>query len=153
MPSKNPGKAARPVPRETEARIVASSRVSLEASFESPLPPPELVRQYEELIPGCAARMFEMAQAEAAHRRSQEELILKAEIREIRLGQCFAFLITVAFLLAGVLLAHWNQPWPGTVFGSVGVGSIVTMFILGRNRDGSGGQDAPGPSDDRARTD
>jgi uncharacterized membrane protein len=97
--------------------------------------------------------MFDMAQAEAAHRRSQEELILKAEIREIRRGQCFAFLITLAFLSAGVLLAKWNHPWPGTVFGSVGLGSIVTRFILGRNRGGSGGRNAPGPTDDRARTD
>jgi uncharacterized membrane protein len=97
--------------------------------------------------------MFEMAQAEAAHRRGQEELVLKAEIREIRLGQCFAFLITMAFLLAGVLLAKWDHPWPGTVFGSVGVGSIVTRFILGRNRGGSGDQNAPGPSNDHAHPD
>jgi uncharacterized membrane protein len=82
-----------------------------------------------------------MAEQEGNHRRSMEEKSLNANIAgmqrsfaEARLGQVFAFGVSLAFLAVGAFVAIHGQPWVGGLLGSIGLGSIVANFIRGRQR-------------------
>lgn len=109
------------------------------SSFQGPLPPPDLLEGYEKVCPGAAQKILEAMQVEGAHRRTLETKSLEANIEgmrrqfaEGRLGQIFAFSIAVVFVFVGAYVALHGQPWPGAVFGSAGLGGIVTTFIVGR---------------------
>ena len=109
------------------------------AAFSGPLPHPEILHGYEAVCPGAAHRIIEIAESQSAHRRQMEVKELEAQIESMRLqfhearrGQVFAFCVSALFTVCGALVVIYGHPWPGTIFGSMGIGGIVTTFIRGR---------------------
>lgn len=120
--------------------------------FTGPLPPPGILEQYEKLCPGITTRLVDAAYAEGQHRQGLENKTLDANIEamrrqfaEARLGQIFAFAIAVTFVLVGAYVTLEGHPWPGTILGGVGLGGIVTAFIVGRDKRQ---QPAPEPKEE-----
>lgn len=116
-----------------------AAAVRTDRSFQGPLPPPDLLKGYEQACPGAAAKILDAISVEGDHRRALEKKNLDANIEamrrqfaEARLGQIFAFSIAVSFAVVGAFLALHGQPWPGALLGSAGLGGIVTSFIAGR---------------------
>jgi uncharacterized membrane protein len=58
--------------------------VTESVSFSGPLPPPEVLRAYEEMMPGTAARITEMEEGQSAHRRQREQHLTAAAIQEMQ---------------------------------------------------------------------
>jgi uncharacterized membrane protein len=54
------------------------------------------------------------------------------QFQEARRGQIFAFCISALFLVCGSVVVIYGHPWPGSIFGTMGVSGIVTTFIRGR---------------------
>ena len=109
------------------------------AEFAGPLPLPQILQGYEQTCPGAASRVIEMAEREGLHRRSQEEKIIAAQIDsmkrqflEARIGQIFAFAIALAFLGCGTYTVISGHDLAGSFFSLIGLGGIVTTFIVGR---------------------
>lgn len=107
-----------------------------------PIPAPELLAGYEHVCPGTAERIVRMAEVEGQHRRDLESRAMNAQIEamrrtfwEARLGQVFAFLISLGFIGSGTYLVTHGQVIAGSVVSSVGLASIVSAFILGRTRN------------------
>lgn len=103
------------------------------------MPPPALLRHYEEICPGAADRMLRMAEQESEHRRKTEATIISAQIEhynkqfsEARCGQICALIITLVALAGGVYTALQGHEVAGSIIGVGGIGGIVTTFILGR---------------------
>ena len=112
--------------------------------FVGPLPPPGILEQYDKICPGAATRIIDAAYAEGLHRQALESRTLDANIEamrrqydEARLGQVFALIIALAFVIVGAYVSVHGQPWSGTILGGVGLGGIVTAFIVGRNKQTS----------------
>ena len=101
--------------------------------FSGPLPHPEIMKGYENLLPGCTERIIKMAEEEALHRHSIETEIIKMESRDSLLGVIFAFLLSIFFLGAGVgvilLVPGTAGTISGTIFGTSGFAGIVTTLI------------------------
>lgn len=113
------------------------------ASFSGPLPPPQILADYERIKPGFAERIVALAEGEAAHRRARETRALETEIemgktqlREIFLGQVLAFVIGMTALVGGIYLAAHGAETAGGFIGTGGVVGLVTAFIQGRKRPG-----------------
>lgn len=111
------------------------------AQFQGPLPPPELLSQYNDIEPGLADRIVAMAEKESMHRRKMEEKTLTAEIEahnktmiERRLGQIFGFLIGVITIGCGTYAATSGAQWPGGLIGTGGVIGLVTVFVVGNKK-------------------
>lgn len=132
--------------------------MEISQSFTGPLPPPEILAGYEAISPGFALRIIEMAEQQGNHRRAMENKTVDAGITgmhrqydEARLGQIFAFLIAAMFLGCGTYIAIRGEPWAGALFGGIGLGGIVTTFIMGRTssseseRAGGAGKDQVSP--------
>ena len=110
--------------------------------FQGPIPPPDTLQRYEDLLPGAAARIVSMAEKEQAHRHNCEIQALQQEIEnhrarntEIRRGQWFGFLIGLSAILSGSLLAYTGHPWPGSFIGTGGVIGLVAVFVFGHHRN------------------
>ena len=87
-----------------------------------PIPHPEILRGYDDLVSGAAARIIELAEEESAHRRKIENKALDANIalqeqnvviakqqnqvvnRSDILGQIFGFIICISCVGAAVFL-------------------------------------------------
>lgn len=121
-----------------------------EASFAGPIPPPDLLKGYEEVCPGAAQRIISMAEVQSEHRRALEKQMGDAAVEEMRSqfvenrrGQYLAAAIAFAFLIAGVYLAFEGNPWPGAIIGGIGGGgiglpAIVAAFL--RRSEGADGE-------------
>lgn len=141
------------------------------SEFVGPLPPPDVLERYNKIQNGFADRIIRMAEEEGAHRRSLEEVKLKADIaaREgaiaidrmtiggtlhiQRRGQMFAFAIGVTAIIGGVYCAVNGTELAGGLIGGGGVIGLVWVFIAGNKRvEPPGGNNAvtgisqePGP--------
>ena len=128
----------------TPARNPIQARLVQSVQFQGPLPPPALLEAYEKICPGAALKILEAARIEGEHRREMESKVVNANVEgmrkqfgEARLGQVFAFVIAIFFVLVGAYVILRGQPWPGTILGGAGLGGIVTAFIVGRGRRNS----------------
>jgi uncharacterized membrane protein len=65
-------------------------------SFHSgPLPAPETLKKYDEIVPGLAERIVKMAESQGAHRIELEKSVIKNQISESKRGQYFALFIAL----------------------------------------------------------
>lgn len=119
----------------TEEQQSASYAMSLSTSYSGPLPHPEILAGYENVLHGAAERIISMAEKEQEHRFSVDEYCLKTDSRDSLLGIMFAFLLGVSALIAGVFLSVKSPNNTGIIFGALlgafGIGSIVATFIKG----------------------
>lgn len=100
--------------------------------FSGPLPPPEILERYNQVVPGLADRIVVMAESQARHRQALEQSVINGNIRNERLGQVFAFIIAMSVIVGSLGLL-----WHGrSTEGLVGIlGTLVTLagvFIFGR---------------------
>lgn len=116
------GRRNRPPRQEVAPRGEQPDEASLTVEIEhrqnwsGPIPPPSILRDFDDIIPGCAERIIAQFELEGAHRRQMEDRAQRFRIREAHIGQVLAGLFAVgafgssivamsygAFVLAGVL--------------------------------------------------
>ena len=112
-----------------------STRVEItksEASiYSSPIPPPQLLAHYNEIIPDGANRIMKMAEEQSEHRQSMERFYLKHDTIRAYLGQASALLIGLTGLgIGGFLINSGHDVAGGLLAGSTLV-SLVTAFLTG----------------------
>lgn len=107
-----------------------------------PLPAPETLARYDQLIPGVAARIVRMAEREQEHAISQQQLALQSDVsaraKALSLharGQVFALILALAGIGASVGLALTGHDWvAGVIAGSVIV-ALATAFLGTRSKE------------------
>lgn len=105
-----------------------------QVTIESPLPPPHLLRQYEEIHPGFTNRLLTQVEEEGKHRREMDAPTLKANFDLARTGQIIAGVVCVSAIAAGTyLVAIGNTPvGVAIMFGAIA--SVVAPFFGFRRR-------------------
>lgn len=101
------------------------------ATFSGPLPPPEALARYDQVVPGAAERIIAMAEKQADHRRAMERQVISNDVRNSRLGLWFALLVGLAGLGAAAVIAIWGHSFAGGFIGTATIGSLVGAFIYG----------------------
>lgn len=90
-----------------EEADVLTRRVSIQAgSFSGPLPPPEVLREYGEVVPGLSEKIVEMADREQHHRHRLERDDLELDRREARRGQYLGAATLFALIGAALWVTH-----------------------------------------------
>ena len=94
-------------PKEEKKSSKKSEIVSLEQHFTGPLPPPQILKGYEEVHPGTAERIISMAESEQQHRHNMQRKELNLFVGLKGLSMISAFLIGVCGISwGGFLLLH-----------------------------------------------
>lgn len=102
--------------------------------YSGPLPPPKAMKEYEEVLPGIAERIMNMAEEEAEHRHIQEKEVVKimsSVEKYIISGQRYAFWLGVVGLFAAVGIAYLDPRW-GSVLGVSTIVSLIISLIIKR---------------------
>ncbi len=116
------------LPENAQRAVLAIIR----QSWQGPLPPPDVLREYNEIIPNGAERIFKMAENQSQHRLSLEKDVINKEQNQSSLGQIFGFIIAVAFGAAAFTLAITGHEISGTIIGTVDLVALVSVFVLGK---------------------
>lgn len=109
--------------------------------FQGPIPPPSVLRGYEEISPGFAKRIIAMAESETKHRQAMERKVLDAEIQgqtfeaqDTKRGQYCGLVIGIVAILTGGLCGLTGAEWTGSFIGAGGVVGLVSAFVIGRRQ-------------------
>lgn len=132
-PAVRPAAAPVPAPMPAGQATVSSKQVAVTASqFSGPIPPPEILRMYDEVVPGTAATIISWAQTEAGHVRDMERLAVEGELKERARGQWMGLTIGVVALVAAVVCVVLGSAWVGATIGGATVVSLVGAFVYGQ---------------------
>lgn len=112
--------------REVIAEVVQSE-------FSGPIPPPSIIKGYEEVLPGSADRIIKMAENQSSHRQAMESKMVKTEARDSLLGEIFAFILGMSCIIAAIIIVLHVPESSGaiasSVLGMTGIGAIVITLI------------------------
>lgn len=122
-----------------ESHTLGATFTRTQTVLIGPLPPPEVLAQYQAIDSSLANRIVEMAEAESKQRHALEQKWLDAKTDDRKAaraqsgrGQTFGFIISLAFL-GGALWATSNgNPVVGGALGGGTVLGLVAIFVTGR---------------------
>ncbi len=105
--------------------------IIFQSSFEGPLPPPDILKRFDDVVPGAAERIIKMAEEQFAHRVSLEKKVIDSDISRSKWGQILGFLIAVVGLGVACLITIYGNPLAGTIIGGGTLASLVGVFMYG----------------------
>lgn len=97
------------------------------ARFRGPIPPPKIIAEYEEALPGAADRIFAMAELNNA----LPDKALDYEYKEKLLAKTCAVLVTAMILGLAGFMAYNGAPREAAIIACSTVVAIVSAFLWG----------------------
>lgn len=112
------------VDNNREAKKSANKVVLARGEFYAgPIPNPEALARYEEILPGAADRIIKMAEEQSAHRQKIENEVIKSSIENSKRGQIFGATIAMVAIVLGFILILLDKPgW--------GLGVIISELVF-----------------------
>jgi uncharacterized membrane protein len=107
-------------------------------SFSGPLPHPDLLLKFDEVVPGAAERILKLAETQSAHRIELERMVVSSDISRSKWGQILGFILAVIGLTASVVIGIFGSALGGGIMGATTVASLVGVFMYGsraRNKE------------------
>jgi len=78
--------------------------VAAASRFSGPLPPPQLLKGYEEICSGAANRIIKMAESQSKHRQTLEKSVITSNIENEKIGMWMTFSLTILLMGFGIYL-------------------------------------------------
>lgn len=118
------------LPKDMRGEAATIFMAMEQKSFQGPIPPPEDLRGYEEVLPGASNRIVTMAEENSKHRRSMEKTIIEGNISLSKRGQWMGFFLAIFFVLIALFLAfNGYQKLGGILITTTLIGALV-IFVL-----------------------
>lgn len=114
--------------RKRDAKLLAIHHMECR-EFSGPLPPPELLKAYNEIIPDGAIRIIAMAEKQQDHRIDLENEVVRSDIRRSDRGLIFGFTICFVIALGGIYLIATGKSISGLVLVLSQMVSIAGIFV------------------------
>ena len=111
---------------------VSFSSSSTSSTFSGPIPPPELLAGYNNVLTNGAERIVSMAERQSNHRMQLENHVIKEELRQSEKGQNFALAIAILGLILASGLAILGHETIAGIFGTTTIVGLVTVFVIGK---------------------
>jgi len=105
--------------------------------FSGPLPPPEVLARYNEIVPNAADRILVMAEKQAEHRQFLERTVIKSDTRQSIVGLTLAAVLALVFGLGGIYLIATGHTTDGLVAMLAPLAAVIGVFVYAdRSRRG-----------------
>ena len=117
-----------------------AQQVTRTQEFKGPLPHPDILRKYDEIVPGAAKSIVGSFITEGEHRRECEKRELamyedwsRADVGLQSRGQILGFVLSVIGIGGGLLVAAVGAPAAGSFVSSASLAAIVVAFLRQRH--------------------
>lgn len=97
-----------------------------------PLPDPEDLARYGQIIPDGADRIMRMAEDQSKHRIAIEATVINSQQTQSQRGQTYGLIIGIFGITVGATVALLGHDAVGAVIGGTTVVSLAVAFITGR---------------------
>jgi len=122
-----------PPPQSEASHKLVQSRIETEI-FSGPIPPPNLLAKYNDIIPNGADRILAMAERQSAHRESLESKVVNGNLSNQKTGTIFGFILCLVVILGGVyIMAIGRNGWGFAAILSA-LASLATVFAVSRSQ-------------------
>lgn len=119
----------------------------ISSSFEGPIPPPALLREYDNILPGAAERIIAMAENEGRHRQALENKAVEANIeaqkeqlsinkqqvtsafRSDTIGQTFGFILSAGCVVGSISAGMNDLTALSLALAAIPSAAIVKAFL------------------------
>lgn len=106
-------------------------QITQAAAFSGPLPPPNVLQRYDEIIPNGADRIVAMAEKQSAHRIDLERTVIHGDSRRANWGVFCGFTLAVLVIVLSFILILYGHAVAGTILGTLDLVSLISVFIYG----------------------
>ena len=120
------------LPSGVSARMLAAS------VYYGPLPPPDDLKAYNEIVPDAAERMLAMAEKQAHHRQEMEHRQLELDrlgtltsLRHERWGLVCGTVCVLALIAAALWIAWLGNTNAAAILGTGTLAGVATAFVVG----------------------
>ena len=107
-------------------------RMMVKKSFSGPLPHPSILKEYEDILPGCAERIIARMEKQSDHRMEMESFVTKEDQKQSGNGRKFGFVIAIFGLLLSGFLIYTGHDTAGTILGGTDLIALVSVFVYGK---------------------
>lgn len=106
--------------------------VAESVSFSGPLPPPPVLKQYDDLVPGSAERIIRITERALDHQIDFGSTALRAVVANTKRGQVLGFVVVIAALVCSMIALYTGHESVAQILGGGTVISLAAIFVLGR---------------------
>jgi len=103
-------------------------------AFKGPLPPPQVLDQYNQIVPGAAERIVRLFEIQVDHRQRLESSIISSDVRDSRLGLILGALVSIAAITGGVFAIIYGHPTTGGIIAAIPVPTLAAVFVYGSRK-------------------
>ncbi len=110
--------------------------------YSGPIPPPNFLKGYQDVIPDAPERILKMAEnIQSAQIEGQREIIkqngmnIANSFKANKSSQIFAFILVVFLILTGFVLTLTGHDTVGGIIFSTTIVGVATIFIVGKIKD------------------
>lgn len=115
-----------------EAATIMQAAIQI-SRFTGPLPPPEELAKYEQILAGAADRIIRMAEQQSAHRQSLEAVVIRGNATTQKWGLACAFTIAMSAIWGGIWISLKGMSGAGLTTIIVALVSLVGVFVYGKS--------------------
>ena len=102
--------------------------------FSSPIPPPEILKGYNEIIPDGADRILKMVERQSEHRISLENNVIIRQQKQSGAGQIMGFVLSLVLIGASVFLGINGHDVLAATLGGATIVALASVFVIGQNK-------------------
>ena len=115
-----------------EAATIMQAAIQI-SRFTGPLPRPEELAKYEQILPGAADRIIRMAEQQSTHRQSLEVVVIGGNATTQKWGLACAFIIAMSAIWGGIWISLKGMSGTGLTAIIVALVALVSVFVYGKS--------------------
>lgn len=104
---------------------------AVESHYAGPLPPPQILIEYNQAVPEAAERIIAMAESQSRHRQELESKVIESDIKNSRLGLHYGLIIGLVAVLGGTFCIAYGHEIGGSIIGGTGLTGLIGVFVYG----------------------
>jgi uncharacterized membrane protein len=100
--------------------------------WSGPLPQPEALERYNQIVPTAAERIIKMAETQHDHRLTIEKDVIDSNIAAQKLGTILGFIIAMTAIIGGIFLAYVGKETSGLASIITALVALAGVFVYGK---------------------
>lgn len=115
----------------TKEIITAAIQMGFSKHFRGPLPPPDMLAEYEKIQPGFADRIVSMAEKQQNHRISIERSVVDTNNENSRIGLYIGGAIGIIGVTGSLIIVALGHPVSGLAALFLALASLAGVYFKG----------------------
>ena len=116
------------------SKTLISFSIETIQKYSAPLPPPEMLQKFNEVLPGLAERIVKMAENQSNHRIEIEKKAIVGQVDQSANGQRYALFLGGLALIIALVLGLTGHDSVAIAIGSIDIVGLVAAFTFGQRK-------------------